>query len=206
MRDIPIFTAAEGLATLILREIPTRREGYVLVRSVFTNLEALLRECEGFCRAAGAERVYFGGDADFSGYPVYARLIEREIDCARLPETTATAHAIAENERARWAELYRERFLSVPAAQSAPKTEHAYWICRDDVCVGLGQIEGEELRAVASLRKGSGADCVAALAAATNAARLRLLCAEENRPAMRLYDRLGFTCGCEREVWHRRAE
>lgn len=204
MKDIPIFTATEGIATLILREIPTRREGYVLVRSVFTNLEALLRECERFCRSAGAERVYFGGNADFSAYPIYARLIEREVD--RLPQTAARAEKITESERAQWLELYRARFLTVPAAQSSPETDNAYFVYDGDERIGLGQIEGEELRAVTTLKRGTGADCVAALAAATHAARLYLLCAEENLPAMRLYDRMGFTRGRVREVWHCRAE
>lgn len=206
MRDIPIFTASAGLASLILREIPTRREGYVLVRSVFTNTEALLRECERFCRSVGAERVYFGGNADFSAYPVYARLIERELDCAHLPKTSATAKKISENEQTLWLELYRERFSTVPAAQSTPQTDCAYFVFDGGERIGLGQIDGEELRAVASLKKGRGADCVAALAAATHAPQLHLLCAEENLPAMRLYDRLGFSRGCAREVWYRRAD
>lgn len=204
MKDIPIFTVPDGMATLILREIPTRREGYVLVRAVFTTLDALLCECERFCRAAGAETVYFGGNADFSAYPVYARLVEREIDCARLPRTTASARPVAKEERAEWERHYRERFQDVPLAQSAPKLENACFIVENGERIGLGQVEGETLRVVASLKKGCGADCVAALAAASGARRLKLLCAEENLPAMRLYDRLGFTVEGVREIWYRR--
>ena len=66
MTDIPVFTAADGIATLILHEIPARKEGYILVRAVFGSLAGLLRECADFCRGAGAERVYAGGEADFS--------------------------------------------------------------------------------------------------------------------------------------------
>ena len=65
MTDIPVFTAADGIATLILHEIPARKEGYILVRAVFGSLAGLLRECADFCRGAGAERVYAGGEADF---------------------------------------------------------------------------------------------------------------------------------------------
>ncbi len=203
MKDIPIFTSPEGIATLILREIPTRREAYVLVRSVFTTLPALLQESGRFCRAAGAERVYFGGDADFSDYPVYARLIERAIERTRLPQTAAVAVPVAEGERGQWAALYRERFLPVPAAQSSPSAENACFICDGDERIGLGQIRGGELLSVAALKRGRGADCVCALAAQTDSPVLTLLCAEENLRAMQLYDRLGFSRGTVKEIWYR---
>lgn len=69
MKDIPVFSCPDGIATLILREVPFRGEGYILVRGVFGTLEGLLAECAGFCRAAGAERLFAAGEADFSGYP-----------------------------------------------------------------------------------------------------------------------------------------
>ena len=56
MKDIPVFSCPDGIATLILREVPFRGEGYILVRGVFGTLEGLLAECAGFCRAAGAEK------------------------------------------------------------------------------------------------------------------------------------------------------
>ena len=55
MRDIPLFTVTDGMATLILHEIPFRKEAYVWVRSLFGSLDGLMQECAGFCRAAGAE-------------------------------------------------------------------------------------------------------------------------------------------------------
>ena len=69
MKDIPVFSCPDGIATLILREVPFRGEGYILVRGVFGTLEGLLAECAGFCRAAGAERLFAAGEANFSGYP-----------------------------------------------------------------------------------------------------------------------------------------
>ena len=84
MTDIPVFTAADGIATLILHEIPARKEGYILVRAVFGSLACLLRECADFCRGAGAERVYAGGEADFSAYPVLllpdGAMVDDELD------------------------------------------------------------------------------------------------------------------------------
>ena len=39
MKDIPVFSCPDGIATLILREVPFRGEGYILVRGVFGTLE-----------------------------------------------------------------------------------------------------------------------------------------------------------------------
>ena len=77
MKDIPVFSCPDGIATLILREVPFRGEGYILVRGVFGTLEGLLAECAGFCRAAGAERLFAAGEADFSGYPAAIRILGR---------------------------------------------------------------------------------------------------------------------------------
>ena len=200
MKDIPIFTGCDGIATLILREIPYRGEGYVLIRSVFTSLEACMRECESFCRAAGAETVYFSGNADFSAFPIYARLIEREIETATLPPTEACARRTV--DATRWAQIYREKFAAVPAAQTCREAVDAYDIFRHGVQIGIGQIEGNLLRSVASVEHGCGADCVAALAKLCKEKILRLLCAEQNERAMKLYDRLGFSRGEVKETWY----
>lgn len=199
MRDIPIFTAANGIASLILREIPLRAEAYVWIRSVFGATQELLRECEDFCRAAGAERVYFGGNAELSAYPVYASLCEREIAFERLPKTKAVLQAAD----ATWVNRYNLCFSKVPAARSFEQTPpDAYDIFEQGERIGLGQINGDRIAAVASLRRGCGQSCVSALAAQTGAKRVRLLCAQENLPAMRLYDRLGFSPGELREIWY----
>ena len=85
MKDIPVFSCPDGIATLILREVPFRGEGYILVRGVFGTLEGLLAECAGFCRAAGAERLFAAGEADFSGYPAAIRILGRSAPRESLP-------------------------------------------------------------------------------------------------------------------------
>ena len=42
MKNIPIFTAVNGTASLILQEIPISGKAYVILRSVWTTAEALL--------------------------------------------------------------------------------------------------------------------------------------------------------------------
>ncbi len=200
MKDIPIFTGCDGIATLILRQIPYRGEAYVLVRSVFTSLEACLHECESFCRAAGADRVYFSGNADFSDYCVYASLIERKILRSQLPQTTALA--IPTQTPDEWVQLYHERFRNVPAASCCRTAEKAYDIVKDGIRIGIGQIDGDRILSLASIARGNGTDCLCALAKLCEGDTLRLLCAQQNIPAMKLYDKLGFSRGETKEVWY----
>lgn len=202
MKDLPVFTCADGMASLIFREIPSREEGYVLLRSVFTNVGALVRSCAEMCRAAGAARVFCSGSVDLSAYPVHARLLERSIETARLPETEAVAVPIRPDEAGRWAALHDERFAAVPAAAHCVNTENAHWVMLNGECIGLGRFRGARLEAFATFVRGKGRDCLCATAAAMRTPTVTLLCAAENTPAMRLYDRLGFSEGTPREIWH----
>ena len=60
MKNIPMFTTENGVASLILQEIPYRREAYVHIRSTAAP-EAFFRECVDFCKMAGAEKIYLTG-------------------------------------------------------------------------------------------------------------------------------------------------
>ena len=200
MRDIPLFTVTDGMASLILHEIPFRGEAYVWIRTVYGRIGGLMEECAGFCRAAGAQKVYFSGNADLSAYPVHAKLIYRSADAKTLPKTEAVAKP-TEDPHA-WLEHYRRRFRSVPAAQSTPSSEGQYDIFLNGELIGIGQLKEDLLLSLASLRPGMGQDCLCALAVQSQSSKLRLVCAEENLPAMKLYDKLGFTKKDVKEVWY----
>ena len=202
MNDLPFFTAPDGMASLILREIPRQGTAYVVVRCVFGSQEGLLRDCDSFCRGAGAKDILYSGNADFSGFAAAACLTERSLPRERLPETDAAAVATKDP---RWVELYNERFAAIPAARTYHAVpEGAYLVYDGERLIGLGQVSGDEIAAVASLEKGRGRDCLCALAAKTTGPTVRLLCAEENLPAVRLYDGLGFSRDVIRERWYRR--
>jgi len=200
MRDIPLFTATNGMATLILHEIPFRGDAFVWIRTVYGSLDGLLKACIGFCRAAGADRVYFSGETDLSAYPNYARLIYRSVDKSALPPTEATAVPV--EDPSRWMEQNRNLFLQVPAAQSTPSEEGRYDIRMGQELIGIGQVQGGMIMSVASLRPGMGTHCVSALATLCQGPKARLVCAEENSPAMKLYDKLGFSKEEVKEVWY----
>ncbi len=200
MKDLPLFPCADGMASLILNEIPYRGEAYVLIRSVFGSQERLLRDCGNFCRQAGAQAVYVSGEGDFRQLPVYARLVARSLDKALLPQSRAVAE---KTEDPQWAEMYNQRFRQVHAAKTYLKTPpDSYYIVLDGERIGLGQIIDDELAAVASLKMGFGLDCVCALSQRIHQQRVHLLCAEENIPAVRLYDRLGFSRDCTKRLWY----
>ncbi len=211
MTDLPVFTAADGIASLILHEIPLRGEGYILVRCVFGTLEGLLRECANFCRGAGAAQVYAGGEADFSGYPVFARLMERQLALPQPPQTDCTVEAVTEENASFWAERYNERFAAVPAAQSCGPYEakrlaaggECFFVCDNGMPVGLGRVRETRLLALASLRPGAGEQTLFALARHCGLHELHLTCTVENTRAMAFYDRLGFSRGAITQQWHR---
>ena len=129
MKDIPVFSCPDGIATLILREVPFRGEGYILVRGVFGTLEGLLAECAGFCRAAGAERLFAAGEADFSGYPAAIRILGRSAPRESLlpaPEAVRLV-PVTEETAADWAREYNARFRAVPAAESSARRRSVRW-------------------------------------------------------------------------------
>lgn len=200
MRDIPLFTVTDGMATLILHEIPFRKEAFVWIRTVFGSVEGLVRECTGFCRAAGAESVYFSGEMDLKNYPIHARLIYRSVDKNKLPSTKAVACSV--QDPVRWLDQYRSAFRQVPVAQSTPPEEGRYDIYMGEDHIGIGQVQGGMLMSIASLKAGMGKDCLCALALQSQGEALRLVCAEENLPAMKLYDKLGFSKEDVKEVWY----
>ncbi len=200
MKDFPIFPCQDGMASLILCEIPYRREAYILIRSVYGSLNRLLQDCSDFCRSAGAEKVYVSGEAALSHLPVYAHLIERQLHKSLLPETDARAEPTEHEE---WAALYNDRFRSVPCAKTYEKTpENAYFIYEGDTRIGLGQIIEDELAAVAGLVPGCGEKCVCALGKIIIQDEVKLLSAEENIPAAKLYDRMGFTRERLKRIWY----
>lgn len=61
MRNIPFFTTENGVATLVLKEIPYKGEGYILVHGA-NKMEALLAECAELLRACGANRIFARGE------------------------------------------------------------------------------------------------------------------------------------------------
>ena len=108
VRDFPIFTTDYGVASLVLKEIPYKKEAYICIRDVQPEgVEELLKECVGFCRMAGAEQIYASGHDLLEAYPHYTTVVEM---CASLnpdPTEMAQLFPVTEQTVARWREVFQ---------------------------------------------------------------------------------------------------
>ena len=75
-----------------------------------------------------------------------------------------------------------------------------YFVCRDGQRIGLGQVAGNRLLAVAALPS-RGREVAAALLSAAQGDPLTLEVADTNHPAMGLYRSLGFAPAAVVETW-----
>ena len=208
MKDIPVFTTDNGVASLILKEIPVRALAYVkLVAS--QNPEALLGECVDFCRACGAEAVYASGDPCLTAFPLVTVLVEM---CAcGLEPTDAAVFPVTEQTIGKWRQIYNERMADVPnAAYMTTQDEkkfledgNCYFVHRGGKLLGIGKAGGDTIELVATAQPGAGRDVTLAMASVLPEDRVRLTVARENERAIRLYERLGFRAVSELSRWYK---
>lgn len=210
MRNIPDFECEYGGAQLILQEIPHRREAYCLINYCAEGKQReLLRECALFCRMAGAQRVLALDLPEELGYPIAFRVLRMRAPLSVLPETDASVWPLLPEQGDDYLERYNRAMASVPGARSLTKKDlpgliahgGCYFIHRDGQLLGLGQVEGGRILAVAALVPGAGQDVTAALLSVNRQDPGELSVAETNERAVRLYRRMGFVPVAVDEVW-----
>ena len=69
MRDFPMFTTENGIASLILKQIPYWGSAYIRIQDS-KEPEMLLAECVDFCHCAGAQKIYATGHSVLEKYPL----------------------------------------------------------------------------------------------------------------------------------------
>ena len=198
MRDIPVFTGEYGIASLTLSQIPYKQEAYIRIQSALEP-EQFLRECAGFCRAVGAERIFFTGYEDHT-YPVYMELMEMAVLRESLPDTDAALMPLQEKMLSEWIEIYNSRMRGVPASSYMRAQDgkqllaagDAYFVHSDGQLLGIGVASGGTIQAIASVVPGAGRDVLLALNHALSADRVIVEVASENVAACKLYTSLGF--------------
>lgn len=210
MKDFPVFTTENGVASLVLKEIPYQRTAYIILRDSLEP-EKLVAECAEFCRACGAERIYATGHEFLKKYPFYTAMWMLSRDRARLPDTDAALFPVQAKTLERWREIYNEKVARVPNGawmtladgQELLKKGDGYFVHRGGLLLGIGRASGDVIDWVASMRPGAGRDVVSALAHALTGDRVFLTAASANEKAIRLYDGLGFLRVREISRWYR---
>lgn len=209
MKDIPMFTTENGVASLFLREIPYRKRAHIKLQAT-QNPEELLRECVDFCRACGAEWIDAAGHPYLENYPLNARIVAMSRGMEGLPQTDAAVFPVTQETVKTWLDIYNERMTQVPntAWMSAEdgrtllKDGDGYFIHRNGELLGIGQASDGKIHAVAGVKPGAGRDVVLALASLLTGDSVNLWVADSNTRAVHLYEKLGFITTREVSRWY----
>lgn len=218
MKDIPIFTGHFGIATLILREIPTKRYAYVMVRSYQPGkLPELLGECRDFCIMAGAVHVIATADEPLEFLPHVHDMLEFTCRRETLPPPLRPVELVpvtAENGQ-QFLDLYNRLFYPIINAATYTRTDltrilekgQAYLAVVCGEFAGLGELSEDELSAIGVLpeHRGLGHHLALTLLSRMSCEVVRLRVSSVNEPALRLYGKLGFDRTAVLSRWYRLA-
>ena len=206
MKEFPVFTTEYGVASLTMKQIPYRGEAYIQVQdSAPGQREALIRECADFCRAAGAEKILV---TPAEGEPDIRILEMRGVPSLDFEEVQ-NIFPVTEETVSRWREIANQRLRLVDLAAMLEKKDEqrilssggAYFIHSQGTLLGIGWLEGEELKLLASVVPGAGYQVAQTLLSVQPGQSIRLEVASTNGKAIRLYERLGFLPVAELETW-----
>ena len=211
MRDLPFFVTDNGVADLILKEIPYKQTAYIRVREAQPGeLIDLVGECRSFCRMAGADYIYAAGHPELERWPLYTEVIsmrgtawvDREKLCSLFPVTEQTV--------AQWRKIYNERMASVHNSATLESRDEkkivesggAYFVHEDGALLGIGWLEDTVLLAVASVRPGAGEKVMHTLMSLVEGSDMSLEVASTNTRARKLYEKLGFLAVSSVSKWY----
>ena len=107
--------------------------------------------------------------------------------------------------------IYNEKVKNLPNSVWMDDAEEknmltngeGYFVHRNGELLGIGRVLGDEIRFVASVQPGAGADVVRALSNAIIGESVVLEVASANQKAIDLYDRLGFIKTNELSRWYK---
>lgn len=209
MKDIPMFTTENGVASLILKEIAYQQTAYVIIRDSLEP-EKFIAECAGFCRACGAERVYATGHPALENRSFFTAMWEMTCPAAVLADTDAALFPVQERTLETWRSIYNEKVTRVPNGAWMTRADgekmlekgDGYFVHRGETLLGIGRASGEVIDWVSAVRPGAGRDVVLALAHATTEEKLTLTVASANKKAVKLYESLGFARAKEISKWY----
>ncbi len=210
MKDIPVFTTDWGIASLMLKEIPYRRQAYIrLVTVQAEHVPEALEECVKFCVMAGAERVFAAGEG-LENYPVFTSVIQMQGRCLPDPQKIKCLFPVTDETVGHWRKLCNERMSAVDCASTLTagdekrlvQSSGAYFVHDAGQLLGVGLLEDSRLLLMASVKPGMGETVMHTLMSLMGEDTVTLDVASTNLKALRLYTRLGFFPVREVEKWY----
>ena len=209
MKDLPMFTTEYGIASLILREVPYQQTAYIRLQSS-DEPQKLLDECVKFCRMVGAEKILVKETEDID-YPFYTAIWRMSCPKDSLADTDAALWPVQEETVDAFKKIYNEKVSHVPNAawmdaddeKQMLKDGEGYFVHRGKTLLGIGRVQGGEIRFLASVQPGAGVDVVKALAHAATEDTITIEVASANDKAVKLYENLGFIKIAELSRWLR---
>ena len=210
MKDFPMFTTEFGLASLVLKEVPYRKEAYIVIQSS-EDPEKLLEECISFCRMVGAEKIYARGHGYVEQYPLHCSILEMRGQIQRDETKVQHLWPVTTENIGKWRQLINERMTDVDNAGTLERTGEkeildlggAYFVHRSGELLGAGWIVEDEIRLVTAVRPGAGEQVMHTLLSTVTEQSVRLQVASTNSRAIRLYERLGLVKTAELRRWYR---
>jgi len=205
MKNIPVFTACGGIATLFLKEIPATRRAYAILQTHTEGMESeQAAACAEFCRMAGAQEVYLSCRDGFAlplphSHDMLLMTLPREM--LRQPERPVTLEPLCSETEQFYIPQFNRRFSPVLNAaltsasvleQAADNGSRHFLLRAEGAYIALGEVRGNELCAIASLSPGWGEDAAWALLAQTEGDPVTLSVCSANIRAMALYECMGF--------------
>ena len=204
-----MFTTQYGVASLALGKIPYGGCAYIHVRSYVEGmLDAHVAECAAFCRAAGAETVFWtAADADRMPHSI---IYEMRGQLQQPADAPACLFPVTEQTAAKWRQIHNDRMEQVDHAAYLTAADEktllnpgAYFIHRDGKLLGIGWLEDDCIRALAAVEPGAGETVARTLLSLTEGI-VRLEVVSTNTRAIRLYEKLGFVKTREICRWYQK--
>lgn len=210
MKDIPVFTTENGVASLFLREIPYRKRAHIKLQAT-QEPEKLLEDSVAFCRMCGAEWIDAAGHEYLEKYPLITEIWTMQRPLEGVPETDACLFPVTEETVQQWLDIYNERMQDIPNAaymdradgKELLKTGDGYFVHRDGILLGIGKAAGDFIDTVIAVKPGMGETVVQALTSILTGDTVRLTVAGANVRAVRLYEKMGFVKVKELNRWYK---
>lgn len=208
MKDIPVFTTENGAAALSLQQIPYSGIAHITIHTTEA-FPVFLQECVEFCRAVGAEKILACGHKALTAYPVYTQILRMQMQVTG-DIAGACLFPVTESSLEEWMRIYNDAMRGVPNAAILSKKmandllarKVAYYVHENGNLLGIGAVEDDTVLAAASCVKDAGERIMMALCSAVIGDTVRVEVAENNIPAMRLYQRMGFVPTGILKIWY----